>query len=84
MELWTLAPLRCAVGFIGSDKNSSRSDDLNGQEIIIRDEEGMVGLRTTLGWAGRTGDTYSNSVRDPRSDRERYSLQAPIDLYSSS
>ena len=80
---WTLAPLPFAVGFNGSDKNSSRSCDLNREAIIIRDE-GMVGLRMILGLAGETGYTYSNSVSDPRSDRERYSRQAPIDLYSSS
>jgi hypothetical protein len=84
MELWTLAPLYCAVGSNGPDMNSSRSDDLNGEEKGINGEDGRIGPRTTLGLAGRTGNTYSNSVRDPRSDRERYSRQAPIDLRSSS
>ena len=84
MEPWTLTPLHCAVGSNGPDKNSGRSDDLDGEEKTINGEEGIVGLRMNLVLAGRTGNAYSNSVRDPRSDRERYSRQAPIDLHSLS
>ena len=41
-------------------------------------------MRKTLGSAVRIGNAYTYSVRDPRSDRERYIRAAPIDLHPSS
>jgi hypothetical protein len=43
-------------------------------------EVGEVGLTTALGRAVRPENTYTYSVRDPRSDRERYMRAAPMDL----
>ena len=37
-------------------------------------------MRTTLESAVGTGNAYTYSVKDPRSDRERYILAAPMDL----
>ena len=42
-----------------------------------------VRLKTTLGLEVRTGNTYTYTVRDPLSDRERYMRAAPMVLYSS-
>ena len=41
-------------------------------------------MRTKLGSVVGTGNTYTYSVKDPRSDRERYIRAAPIDLHSPS
>jgi hypothetical protein len=41
-------------------------------------------MRTTLESAVGTGNAYTYSVKDPRSDRERYIREAPMDLRSSS
>jgi len=37
----------------------------------------------TIGSVVGTGNTYTYSVNNPRSDRERYIREAPIDLRSS-
>ncbi len=40
-------------------------------------------IKTILRSAVRSGNTYTYSVRDPWSDRERYMREAPMDLSSS-
>ena len=40
-------------------------------------------MSTTLGSAVGIGNAYTYSVKDPRSDRERYIRAAPMDLRSS-
>ena len=39
-----------------------------------------IALMMTLGWATGTGNTYAYSVKEPRSQRERYMRVAPMDL----
>jgi len=41
-------------------------------------------MRTTLGPAVGTGNAYTYSVKDPRSDRVQYIRAAPMELRSSS
>jgi hypothetical protein len=51
--------------------------------MTYKDVVKEVQLRMALGLAVGTGNTYTYSVRDPRSDRERYMRAAPIDLRQS-
>jgi len=41
-----------------------------------------VGSMVTLWWATGAGNTYTHSVKEPRSQRERYMRAAPMDLRS--
>jgi hypothetical protein len=57
-----------------------------GTDILEENESGNlegIGLKTTPELDVGTGNTYTYSVRDLRSQRERYIRAAPIDLRSS-
>jgi len=75
-EICIEAPLNDTGGIEFPEENWGRSDDLK--------EVGEVDLRTSLGLAFGSDNTYTYSVRDPRSDRERYMRVAPMALRSPS